>query len=255
MITAYNPKNLHLESLVHKIMVIETHDEEIQVELPFFADGFPGILYYEAAQGVYLSGKRLSELMLYGQTISPITLQIKGSYKLIILQLYPLTSKLLLSIDPATLNEDCHDLAGVFEPGTLDVLKKLKSTPDQIQHLETLLEQKLRNTASGPAESIQLALQLIWKSRGQMGMHQLSQRLPFSERTFERQFKSHIGISPKQFAKIIQFNASLLQLSEERFQKLTDVAFDNGFSDHSHFIKTFRRFAGKSPKEFLDQIS
>ena len=71
-----------------------------------------------------------------------------------------------------------------------------------------------------------------------------------TERTFERQFVAQVGVTPKQFAKIIQFQFSLNQLSEEDCSRLTDVVFDNGFADQSHFIRTFKKFTGKTPIEF-----
>jgi AraC-like DNA-binding protein len=66
----------------------------------------------------------------------------------------------------------------------------------------------------------------------------------------ERRFLSETGLSPKQFAKIIQFQNSLTQLSVKDYTSLTDVVYQNGFSDQSHFIKVFKAFTGKTPKAF-----
>jgi hypothetical protein len=54
--------------------------------------------------------KKLSELFLYGQTLAPVSLDIEGSYKFVVFQLYPFASKYLLGIDPKQLNDDCYDL-------------------------------------------------------------------------------------------------------------------------------------------------
>jgi AraC-like DNA-binding protein len=35
------------------------------------------------------------------------------------------------------------------------------------------------------------------------------------------------------------------------YTKLSDIAFDMGFADQSHFIRSFKRFTGESPGRFL----
>ena len=72
-------------------------------------------------------------------------------------------------------------------------------------------------------------------------------QLPVTERTFERNFKSYVGLSPKQFAKIIQFQSSLNRLTKAKFQKLTDIGLESGFTDQSHFIRTFKSYTGQTP--------
>ena len=72
-----------------------------------------------------------------------------------------------------------------------------------------------------------------------------------NSRTLERRFQAETGLSPKQFAKIIQFQSSLEQLSFKDYTKLTDIVYENGFSDQSHFIKVFKAYTGKTPKAFI----
>jgi AraC-like DNA-binding protein len=37
----------------------------------------------------------------------------------------------------------------------------------------------------------------------------------------------------------------------KEFNTLTDVAFDNGFADQSHFIRSFKEFADITPNDYL----
>ena len=66
-----------------------------------------------------------------------------------------------------------------------------------------------------------------------------------------RLFRQEVGISPKKFAKIIQFQASLEQLSKEEYFKLSQIAYDKGFADQSHFIRIFRQYTGNTPSAFV----
>jgi len=75
--------------------------------------------------------------------------------------------------------------------------------------------------------------------------------LHLNERTFERRFVAAVGISAKQFSRIIQFQQSLEQLTVKDYTKLSDIVYSNGFADQSHFIRVFKAFTGKSPKKFV----
>ena len=81
-------------------------------------------------------------------------------------------------------------------------------------------------------------------------MKKYQSELKLNERTLERRFLNEVGLSPKQFSKIIQFQLSLEQLTLKDFTKLTDIVYENGFADQSHFIKVFKAFTGKTPKTF-----
>lgn len=59
-----------------------------------------------------------------------------------------------------------------------------------------------------------------------------------------------IGISPKLFARISRFQESLYQLRAGKYDKLSDVAYENEYFDQSYFIRVFKEFTGFSPLQF-----
>ncbi|MNT33599.1 DNA-binding transcriptional activator FeaR [compost metagenome] len=99
-------------------------------------------------------------------------------------------------------------------------------------------------------EIIQYSLSQIVKSKGGILLKDLHDDLQLSERSFERKFKQSIGISPKLYARICRFKVSLNQLKNNDFQKLSDIAYENDYSDQSHFIRSFKEFAGFSPLQY-----
>ncbi|MES3019615.1 MAG: helix-turn-helix transcriptional regulator [Bacteroidota bacterium] len=72
-----------------------------------------------------------------------------------------------------------------------------------------------------------------------------------TERTLQRMFKKFVGITPTQFRRICQFQQSFGQLRGGHFSKVSDVAFDNHFSDQSHFIRSFKEFTDTTPNDYL----
>lgn len=246
-----------IEAFVKTIFLLEDSGE--QHCLPFYADGYPGLMYSECKESVILNpgNKELSELFLYGQTIEPIELVIQGNYKLIVFQLYPFATRLLLDVDPKEINDKCFDLHNLEMVDTDGTLAQLQTTntEQQTKIISDYLLQLVKHSSTNPDNNIKLAISTLINTKGTIPIKDLRDQLYITERTFERKFSKEIGVTPKQFAKIIQFSFSLNQLQESDYYSLTDVAYNNNFTDSSHFIKTFKKYSGKTPKEFARDIA
>ncbi|TVR66940.1 MAG: AraC family transcriptional regulator [Spirochaetaceae bacterium] len=72
-----------------------------------------------------------------------------------------------------------------------------------------------------------------------------------SMRHMQRLFSRYVGVSPKGYQKIKQFEAcsrELLYGEDENL--LTSVGLDSGYYDQSHFIRCFREFTSFAPRRF-----
>jgi AraC-like DNA-binding protein len=101
---------------------------------------------------------------------------------------------------------------------------------------------------------MQFAISSIIQSKGGVPLQDLQKYLQISERSFERKFKQYVGITPKLFSRISRFQASLHELRIGLHNKLTDVAYENDYADQSHFIRSFKEFAGCSPLQYQKQL-
>lgn len=241
----------HLNLFVKEIFVLEGEEGE---SLPFFADGYPGIIYCQTKNNAILlpQGKELSTFFLYGQTIKPIELLMGGPYRLIIFQLYPFASGLLFDVNAKELNDDCYDLSKIRASDLKNLTQDLATIFDkelQIGRIAQFLSKLAKKKGREKYEEIQAACQTIVDHKGIITVNHLAQLLKVSERTLQRNFRKHVGISPKKFAKIIQFQASLQQISEDASSKMTDVVYENGYADQSHFIRNIKSFTGKKPSQ------
>lgn len=239
---------------VKNIWVFESQDKDIKTSLPFFADGCPGLVFQQTDNGLIVKphNKLMPKIFLYGQTIMPIELEISGTYLIIIFQLYPFVLKTFFNIAPKSINDNCYYLEDTKEDIAKLNLKlvQCKTVKGKVEIISKLLLRYFENKRQNLDFEIRQGIENIIHTKGQESIRSIAEKLNLNIRTFERRFLSETGLPPKQFAKIIQFQASLEQLTVKDYTKLTDIVYQNGFSDQSHFIKVFKAFTGKTPKNF-----
>ena len=249
--TANPDKSISL--FVKNILVFEETQTDLKTVLPFFADGYPGLMFQDTENGLLVSphNKQMPLLFLYGQTIKPIELIIEGTYKLIIFQLYPFVLKSFFNVSAKNINDGCYDLEHI-ENGNkiIQQLTQKSKLENRIEILTALLFDIFQAKRKTLDLQIRQAIQTIIDNKGQITIKDICTEIHITERTFERRFIKEVGISAKQFSTIIQFQLSLQQLTLKDFTKLTDIVYSNGYADQSHFIKVFKAFTGKTPKAF-----
>jgi AraC-like DNA-binding protein len=92
------------------------------------------------------------------------------------------------------------------------------------------------------------AVGLIQRSRGNIRIKELNERLYISQSPFEKRFRKTVGTTAKKFADIVRFNSILKQLGSTK--TLTEICYENNYFDQAHFIKDFKQFTGTTPEKF-----
>lgn len=219
------------------------------------ADGCPGLIFQPKSEGVFYDQRQqeLHEVFLYGQTLTRTSINLVGRFKTTGVSFKPHALKSLFGFDANELTDDCLDINLVSTARNFKLTERLLGSPVSRNHVEILsafLLEQLRRYQITTDPVTQYASSKIMVSNGKVSLKSLQDELKLSERTFERKFNQQIGISPKMFSKICRFQASLHQMKSQRYDTLADIAYDNGFSDQSHFIRVFREFSGFSPFQF-----
>lgn len=117
--------------------------------------------------------------------------------------------------------------------------------------IEQLLRQRL---AAAPADArLAYALDRIQQSNGAVTVEQLGAGLRVSCRTLYTLFTQKVGCTPKEYIRLTRFTSSLAYLHGHPRAEgaLTECAFRFGYFDQSHFVKDFKYFTGKTPKNYL----
>jgi AraC-like DNA-binding protein len=118
---------------------------------------------------------------------------------------------------------------------------------------EVLLER--RRAAAPPDATALKAVQLVHASRGRKRIDSLVSELNISPRRLERNFLTHVGMSPKLFSRLVRFDRTVRDLAGRGATPWSQFALAHGYADQAHFINEFREFAGVTPAEFERESS
>lgn len=101
----------------------------------------------------------------------------------------------------------------------------------------------------------QALLQLMLNNRGDIRMEELATQTHYSVRTVNKHFTDFFGYSPKTFCSMLRYQNALKLITHEHFERLTDIAFELGYTDQSHFLRDFKRYNIQGPKQFKKALA
>ncbi|ARU94411.1 AraC family transcriptional regulator [Tatumella citrea] len=91
--------------------------------------------------------------------------------------------------------------------------------------------------------------------KGNIRIDELETLTGYSCRTIQRQFRQDTGLSPKAFCKILRCQSALNSLHSQQSVSFSDLAFDLGFSDQSHFLREFKKSVSTTPGDYQKHIA
>lgn len=130
---------------------------------------------------------------------------------------------------------------------TEDLLAEASTNKERIKIVESFLLANIRPASCDPRVSA--AVSVIRSLKGNLRIKELASRLSINVNSLEKKFRAQIGVSPKQYASILRLKSVINSYSAE--VDLTEITYDAGFFDQSHFIKDFKAFTGENPLRFF----
>lgn len=98
--------------------------------------------------------------------------------------------------------------------------------------------------------TIQSTVKLIRQYGGRISIEQIAAKLGISRQAVSRQFAEKVGISPKQYSRMVHFNKVQHFLKNHPQASWLDITYRFDYFDQSHLIKDFYHFTGFSPKNY-----
>ncbi|PAU93269.1 hypothetical protein CK503_12660 [Aliifodinibius salipaludis] len=143
------------------------------------------------------------------------------------------------------------DARGIF-PGLNESdwerMISLKSEKQVTSKLDQLLYE-MKSNSDESIDPIAASVQQIRKHKGNITIEDLTDDYGISKRQLERRFRSAVEVSMKSYARIVRFLHTKSLIKENPRESLLNIAFDNGYFNHAHLTRDFKKMAGSTPSE------
>lgn len=236
----YREVNPDLSQYVRSILVFEAGGEKSN--LPLVTRGIPA-LFYKDDQPVFL----------YGESVPDKEWSSEKNKTMIAFLFKPFSLPAAFKCSAKDLKEGPLELDrwNAWKSKALQVrLDHSKSTADKINCLEWFISEQIESNRRD-CEMIRCATDALMQDSSAEMLAQLVSKLNLTERTFQRIFKKYVGISANEYRRICQHYFAFSQLKGGHFERITDVAYANGYFDQSHYIRSFKEFTNTTPNGYL----
>jgi AraC-like DNA-binding protein len=241
----YNKIDPLLKDYVQSILVLDNSCPPAPDDLPVFTNGMPALLC--------TSQNNDHSLSLFGKAIPSERLTLTECTTLIAIFFKPFGLGPVFKLSARELKNEPVELNCWNAQKAMALKLQLihaRSTAEKMEVLHHfILSQVTANQRE--CEIIRYATDKILENPNIDVLAQMLQQLNLTERTFQRIFKKYVGITASEYRRICQFQLAFYQLKAGQFDKLTDVVYDNGYFDQSHYTRSFKEFTHTTPNEYL----
>jgi AraC-like DNA-binding protein len=122
-------------------------------------------------------------------------------------------------------------------------LSEAGSVEAQVAALEQHVAQVWR--AQPRLDAIVRAVAFVQRHAGDIRVEKLVEEISLSRRQLERQFRNAVGLTPKQFCRVVRFQHVLARLSDGQANRAA-LAAELGFTDQSHLRRDFIALANRA---------
>ena len=246
----YQKPHASLSKYVKTVLIAEGFAPTVINKVPLFTNGMPAFICSTAKSATGI--ETIEQLALFGTSTPPEIWNLKKNETMIAYFFNPFSLACLFNLPAAELAKNSIDFSKVSAQKATALKTQLSyanTTANKIEALDSLLLHQL-DQQQKECEIIRYSTDHIMTNCGKEVLSDLLEELKLNERTFQRLFKKFVGVTPSQYRRICQFKQSFEQVRTGKFDKLTDVAYNTGFADQSHFIRSFKEFTEMTPKDY-----
>lgn len=214
-----------------------------------FADKYPRLIFQDIDnfEPIISAGNKMPSCYLSGLDTKPTEAFWYDSFSHFGVSFYPNALYKIWGINSDDLVDKTPDFFDIEKTFLPLKLKKAKSHEDRVSVLSNFFFEKIQKNKIDFFSDFILSKNCIYDAND---LSFLLKEFKISERQFQRKFKTEIGITYKNFHRLLRFEKALDLISNDKDVNFTQIAYDLGFADQSHLIKNFNEFAGCTPLEF-----
>lgn len=177
---------------------------------------------------------------------------IRAGQKAVMASLHPGTAKAVLGVSADAIAGRVVELDDLWGNAAtqqlLDQLAAARSTIEAARMLESAITERAVDTNSSG-----LVLQAV-KRLASMNVSAVAADLGVSERHLRRVFKEAVGVSPKDFARLVRFDRALSAAQGDSQLNWASIAAASGYYDQAHLIGEFHSISGVTPRALLSEL-
>jgi AraC-like DNA-binding protein len=95
----------------------------------------------------------------------------------------------------------------------------------------------------------------ILRQKGLVQIQQLEEKFKIGRRWLEKTFAKQVGLSPKEFIRLVRFKSLLTELTATPSVSWAAIVIEYGYYDQSHLNKDFYDFTGQSPTQYFKETA
>lgn len=199
----------------------------------------------------------ITSCTLMGAQITPFKLLVEESHKTVSIIFQPGGLHRFLNIPMTEIFDNGYGAREVIGREIEELLDKSHDSTSLNELNNTVQSYFLRKLSRIKERlPIDFALQELLKNHN-INMDKIAGMACMSVRNFERKCQERLGMPAKMYARIARFHKAYKMLESRPIISWTDLTYELGYYDQTHFIKDFKEFAKLTPtlqhKELSDE--
>lgn len=161
----------------------------------------------------------------------------------------------ILHVPIKELNNMVVDASLILGSSITELRDKLIDEPvvsRKIEYLEEWLSARILNQTL-PESVVQYAVEQTLLNPTAMSIRDIKDKIGYSHKHFIQLFNKYVGLTPKQYQRIVRFNKTLASINQGMAINWARLSLDCGYYDQAHFIKEFKNFSGLNPRDYLSE--
>jgi AraC-like DNA-binding protein len=188
-----------------------------------------------------------------GQITAPMVGSVRGREKIVMVFIQPCGLYQFFGIDMSLLTNSSMPLEELLgkEPSDL-FIRQLEEAADYETIISLLNRFFLSRLPAFEIEpKVKQAIDYIHHQKGNVSIKEIERTCFITSRSLERYFKTYIGLSPKDYAKIYRFKCLMNYIQEHPGVTWNTLCEENGYYDQAHLTRYFTRYLKIKPTEMV----
>ena len=197
--------------------------------------------------------------LIGGLHTTPAIISHQGRQSGVQVGLKPLGARVLLGLPAGELAYLDDDAGAVLGPLATELHERIQAAPTWRQRFAVLDQVLLRELRGDQPVSREVARawRVLLATGGTAAVPELASEAGWSSRQLGTRFRTEIGLTPKEAARVVRFDRArrLLQrrVSDCQPAGLATLAADCGYCDQAHLAREFRALAGLPPSRWISE--